>query len=108
VSCADSQTVDAFVGCFNATYGTHFPREADIPPASSLHALYASGIARFVHKPGYLYWGEVGPPWTLFTAPTTFTVTTVVVYATGPQAERPGVRARLRALVRGRLGRAHP
>jgi hypothetical protein len=102
VSCGQSETVDAFVGCINSTYGTHFPRESELPPGSSIERLYASPIARFVKKPGYLYWGEVGPPWTVFSSPTTFTVA-ALVYATGGEAEPlGGLWSRLRDRVRGR------
>jgi hypothetical protein len=101
VSCADSQTVDAFVGCINETYGTHFPRLSQIPPTSTMRALYASPIARFIQKPGYLYWGEVGAPWTVFTVPIAFTVSEAVVYATGESEDRPSLRSRLRAFLLG-------
>lgn len=105
MSCDDSETVDAFVGCINAEYGTDFPREADIPPDCTLHALYASPIARFARKPGYTYWGEIDRPWTVFSEPSSLVVTTAVVYVPGPTPERPRLRSRLRALVRGRPGR---
>jgi hypothetical protein len=106
VSCDRSETVDDLVGCVNTEKHTHFPRESELPPESTIHALYASPIARFERKPGYLYWGVVGKPWTVYSDPVPLTVDTAVVYVTGPALGRPrGLRSRLRALVPGRSGR---